>query len=149
MLGGLFRWLLERSDPPYPDERPPGRIVDPALRAALDGNESTAWYGSGPDREAIVAAAVPLRREGSPQGAVLLEQASEPILTLTNRALVRLMTVTLLATVVVALGLLSYATWLSLRVRRLARAAETALGPRGELRTAMPGVAARDEIPRA
>ena len=57
------------------------------------------------------------------QGAVVLEQASDPILTLTNRALVRLMTLTLLATLVVGLGLLGYATWLSLRVRRLAGAA--------------------------
>ena len=146
LLGGLFRWLLERTDPPYPDESPPGRVADPALRPALAGNESTAWYGSGPDREAIVAAAVPIRREGSARGAVLLEQASDPILTLTNRALVRLMTLTVLATVVVAFGLLSYATWLSLRVGRLARAAETALGPRGELRTGMPGLAAGDEL---
>ncbi len=56
------------------------------------------------------------------------------------------MTVTLLATVIVGLGLLGYATWLSLRVRRLAHAAETALGPRGEIRTRMPGAAARDEL---
>ena len=82
----------------------------------------------------------------APRGAVLLEQASDPILTLTNDALVSLMTVTLLATVIVGLGLLGYATWLSLRVRRLAQAAETALGPRGEIRTRMPGALASDEI---
>jgi signal transduction histidine kinase len=67
-------------------------------------------------------------------------------LTLTNRALARLMTLTLLATLVVGVGLLGYATWLSLRVRRLANAAHTALGPRGEIRSGMPGVAASDEL---
>ena len=79
---------------------------------------------------------------GGVEGAVLLEQASDPILTVTNRALVRLMSLTLLVTLVVGMGLLGYATWLSLRVRRLAGAAQTALGPRGEIRSGMPGAAA-------
>ena len=146
LLGGFFRWLLERVDPPYPPERPVGRVADETLRQALLGRDATAWYGSGPEREAIVAVAVPILSAAGVEGAVVLEQASDPILTLTNRALVRLMTLTLLATLVVGLGLLGYATWLSLRVRRLASAAETALGPRGEIRSGMPGARARDEI---
>ena len=135
LAGDFFRWLLEREDPPYPPEEPAGRVADATLRQALLGSDATAWYGSGPEREAIVAAAVPISGVGGVEGAVLLEQASDPILTLTNRALVRLMTLTLLATLVVGIGLLGYATWLSLRVRRLANAAHTALGPRGEIST--------------
>jgi len=146
LAGDFFRWLLQREDPPYPPERPAGRVADETLRRALSGNDATAWYGSGPDREAIVAAAVPIQSAGGVEGAVLLEQASDPILTLTNRALVRLMTLTLLATLVVGIGLLGYATWLSLRVRRLAGAAQTALGPRGEIRSGMPGAGAGDEL---
>jgi dedicated sortase system histidine kinase len=145
-LAGLFRWLLERADPPYPPERPAGRVADDTLRQALLGREATAWFGSGPEREAIVAAAVPITGASGVRGAVVLEQASDPILTLTNRALVRLMSLTFVATVVVGLGLLGYATWLSLRVRRLASAAENALGPRGEIRSRMPGSGAGDEI---
>jgi two-component system sensor histidine kinase ChvG len=146
LFGDLFRWLLQREEPSYPAERPQGRVADETLRQALQGRETTAWYGSGPEREAIVAAAVPIMGATGVEGAVVLEQASDPILTLTNRALVRLMSLTLLATVVVGLGLLGYATWLSLRVRRLARAAQTALGPRGEIRSEMPGAAAGDEL---
>jgi signal transduction histidine kinase len=146
LFEGLFRWLLERDDPPYPPELPVGRVAHEGLRQALRGQSTTAWYGSGPDREAIVAAAVPISGAAGVDGAVVLEQASEPILTLTNRALVRLMTVTLLATLIVGIGLLGYATWLSLRVRRLAGAAQSALGPRGEIRTRMPGAAAGDEL---
>ena len=146
LLGGLFRWLLEREDPPYPPERPAGRVADETLRQALLGRATTAWYGSGPEREAIVAAAVPIAGAAGVEGAIVHEQASDPILTLTNRALVRLMTFTLLATLVVGIGLLGYATWLSLRVRRLAGAAQTALGPRGEIRSGMPGAAAGDEL---
>jgi dedicated sortase system histidine kinase len=145
-IGRLYRWLLERDDPPYPNEQPAGRVADASIRRALAGEPATVWFGSGPDREAIVAAAVPIAGTSGVQGSVVLEQASEPILTLTDRALVRLMTFTLLVTVVVGAGLLGYATWLSLRVRRLAHAAETALGPRGEIRSDMPGARARDEL---
>jgi signal transduction histidine kinase len=146
LFGDLLRWLLQREDPPYPPERPQGRVADETLRQALEGRDATAWYGSGPEREAIVAAAVPIAGTAKVEGAVVLEQASDPILTLTNRALVRLMTFTLLATLVVGLGLLGYATWLSLRVGRLAGAAQTALGPRGEIRSGMPGTGASDEL---
>src|SRR5690606_16053204 len=79
-------------------------------------------------------------------GAVLLEQASDPVLTLTNQALMRLLTFTLLATFVAAAGLLGFATLLSFRVRRLARAAESAMGPKGEIDTALPGRTAPDEL---
>jgi signal transduction histidine kinase len=146
IVGGLLRVLLEREDPPYPPERPLGRVADDTLRQALLGRDATAWFGSGPEREAIVAAAVPITGADGVEGAVVLEQASDPILTLTNRALVRLMSLTLLATLIVAVGLLGYATWLSLRVRRLAGAARTALGPRGEIRSGMPGTGAADEL---
>ncbi|HZF28114.1 MAG TPA: ATP-binding protein [Gammaproteobacteria bacterium] len=145
-VGRLLRVGLRRDDPPYPAEQPAGRIAAPAARRALAGEATTAWYESGPDREAIVAAAVPLAGAAGPAGAVLLEQASDPIRTLSDRALVRLISLTVLASVLVALGLLGYATWLTARVRRLAQAAETALGPRGEIRTGIPGAQAADEL---
>jgi len=146
MLSDLLRFALQRADPPYPAEQPPGRISAAPVQRALAGGSATAWYGRAGARDAIVAAAVPIAGARGANGAVLLEQSSDPILTLTNQALVRLMSFTVLASVVVALGLLGYAAWLSLRVRRLAHAAETALGPRGEIRVAMPGATATDEL---
>jgi dedicated sortase system histidine kinase len=142
----LLRVALSRDDPAYPSEQPAGRIAAPAARRALAGESTTTWYGNGPDRESIVAAAVPIAGASAPAGAVLLEQASDPIRTLSDRALVRLMSLTVLASVLVAAALLGYATWLTARVRRLARAAETALGPRGEIRTAIPGARSTDEL---
>ncbi len=143
----LFRSLLRRDDAGYGTlEEPFGRLGDAALRAALDGEPATAWFRRGPEDSAIVAAAAPIRGPDGVLGAVLLEQASDPILTLTNRALMRLMTFTLLASLLAAAGLLAYATFLSLRVRKLARAAETALGPKGEIQVAVPGRGARDEL---
>lgn len=147
LAGDFFRFALDRRDPPYRGlEKPLGRIADAKLLQSLAGRPVTAWYRSGPDRDAIVAAAVPIMRDGRVIGAVLLERASDPILTVTNRALLRLMSFTLLASLVAALGLLGFATLLSLRVRRLARAAETALGPKGEIDPTLPGRGARDEL---
>ncbi len=145
-INDLFRFALSRSDPPYPVEDPPGRIADPTLRQALEGGAVTVWFGGRGEQDSIVAAAVPISEPDGRRGAVLVEQASDPILTLTNQALVRLMTVTFLTSVVAAIALLGYATWLSLRVRRLAQAAETALGPRGEIRIGIPDAAAKDEL---
>jgi dedicated sortase system histidine kinase len=143
----FFRYALRREDPPYAVlEEPTGRLSDPALRAALEGPPAVAWYRDGPDNNAIVAAAVPIRGRDGVLGAVLLEQASDPILTLTNQALLRLMTYAVLASVIAAIGLVGYASFLSFRVRRLASAAETALGPKGEINVVLPGSRARDEI---
>jgi dedicated sortase system histidine kinase len=146
LIEGLLRFALRRDDPPYPAEQPAGRIGDQELRGALEGRPTTAWYGSGPGQDAIVVAAVPLSAPQGVLGAVLLERATDPILTLTDQALVRLMTVTLATSVIAALALLGYATWLSFRVRRLSQAAETALGPRGEIRIGIPDAAAKDEL---
>lgn len=143
----FYRLILRRSDPRYESvEQPPGRLADATLRAALDGDSVTAWYARDPDASAVVAASVPIFRGADRLGAVVLEQSSDSILTLTNGALVRLMSVTLLATSLVGVGLLSYATFLSFRVRRLARAADSALGPKGEIHPALPGRRAKDEI---
>ena len=62
-----------------------------------------------------------------------------------NQGLVRLMNVTLIATLLVAVTLLGYATWLSRRIRRLSVAAEDALES-DDLRSSLPSAQSGDEI---
>lgn len=145
----LLRLILSREDPPYGGfEQPPGYLADAALRTALAGEPLTRWYRRGADASAVVVAAVPISGAGDNDvgGALLLELGSDSILTLTNEALVRLLGFTLLATVIAAGGLLGYATLLSFRIRRLARAAQDALGPQGDIHASLPGQRAPDEI---
>ena len=143
----FYRFILRRDDPPFAGfEQPPGRLGPGPLQPVLQGNTVTSWFARGTDESAVVTAAAPILRGDTLLGAVILEQGSDSILTLTNAALVRLLSVTFLAMLIVTAGLLSYATALSLRVRRLSRAAETALGPKGEIRTELPGRHAGDEI---
>jgi dedicated sortase system histidine kinase len=143
----FFRYVLRRDDPEYQSQQDQlSYIADPALRAVLDGREATVWYRQGAEVSAIVVAAVPVDPEDPRRGAVLLEQASDPIRSLTNQAMMQVLSMTVLIILIAVPGLLGYAGYLSFRVRRLARAAESALGPRGEINVKVPGTKARDEI---
>jgi dedicated sortase system histidine kinase len=143
----FLRLILARGDPAYTAlENPRGYLRDPDLRAELGGGAAVRWYARAGGASAVVVAMVPIIAADDTMGAVILEQGSDAILTLTNEALVRLMSFTLLACLLVAAGLLSYATILSLRIRGLARAADGALSPEGDIEPALPGRLARDEI---
>jgi dedicated sortase system histidine kinase len=143
----LIRYLLQTDSRPYSDvERVPGRITDATLLDVPAGQSAVAWYRGNLAQDAIVVAGVPLTSDEGFAGALLLEQESDAILTATNRALVRLITLTLGASLIAMLGMLAFATYLSTRVSRLAHAAEHALGPKGEILVALPGQRAGDEI---
>lgn len=143
----FFRYVLRREDDNHAGlQSRGGRVVHPALLGAVDGEPVTVWFSGDSEARAVIAAAVPIEHTGRRIGALLLEQAGDPVLTLTNPATRRLMTATVLVSLVAAVALLAYASVLPFRVRRLARAAETALGPRGEIKSSLPGNRARDEI---
>jgi dedicated sortase system histidine kinase len=122
-----------------------GREQQPYISAALSGRGSSNWFRSADTGRAIIAVARPVVHDGSVVGSVILQQSTGEILSLTNEALARLMSFTLLATILVALSLLGYATWLSLRIRRLSDAAELAL-ERGTDVISLPSSNASDEI---
>ncbi|MEL7311624.1 MAG: ATP-binding protein [Pseudomonadota bacterium] len=89
---------------------------------------------------------VPLRSGGAIVGGLVLRQPTDEILSLTSPQRTR-MTVTVMGiTLVIVLLLLAFATRLSLRVRRLSKAARTALDGRGHLKTELPGSRSMDEV---
>ncbi len=143
----FYRWLLTTPDPDYESfAAQDGRIEAPGLSDTLAGQPRSWWLKATSSPSAIVVAGQPVTAADNVIGAVLLEQASEGILTLTNEALTRLMNATLLASLVAAVSLLAFATYLSFRVRRLAAAARRALSARGELQTGLPGQGSADEL---
>ncbi len=124
---------------------PSGRERQVYVRRALDGEADESWFRSEGDGSAVVAVAQPIADDGGVIGAVVLQRGTDAILSLTNESLARLLNVTLIATIAVAIGLLGYASWLSRRIRRLSVAAEAALadpGPAVEL----PSADAGDEL---
>ena len=138
--------LLEKGDEAALAEPDPlGREQQPYVSAALGGRESGAWFRSSDTGKAVVAVAAPVTVGNEILGAVVLQQGTDAILSLTNEGLSRLIYLTLITTLVVAGTLLGYATWLSRRIRALSIAAEDALD--GEnLNTALPSALADDEI---
>lgn len=147
LTGRLYRLVLGNADPVYRElESPPGLLGDRELRRALGGERVARWFQRGAAMSAVVAAAVPIRNGSGIGGAVVLEQGSDAILTLTNVAVARLVNISVLASLVAAIGLLGYATLLSVRIRRLATGAQGALAPSGEISSALPSQRAGDEI---
>jgi len=122
-----------------------GREQQSYIVRALGGHESVGWFRSADSGKAVVAVAQPVIADDSIIGSVVLQQGTDAILSLTNQGLVRLMNVTLIATLLVAATLLGYATWLSRRIRRLSVAAEDALDGH-DLRSTLPSALAHDEI---
>ena len=142
----LYDLLLEKGDEAALAEPDPlGREQQPYVGAALDGRETGAWFRSNQTGRAVVAVAAPVVAGGETVGAVVLQQGTDAILSLTNAGLARLIYVTLVTTLVVAGVLLGYATWLSRRIRALSVAAEDAL-ENEDLDKALPSALADDEI---
>ncbi len=133
------------TEPAFAEPDPSGLERQPYITAALDGRSSESWFRSLDSGRAIVAVAEPVASGGSVIGAVVLQQGTDAILSLRNEGLARLMNVTIIATVLVAVALLGYATWLSRRIRRLSLAAEQAVEG-AAIRTALPSAESGDEI---
>ncbi|MEX2496513.1 MAG: ATP-binding protein [Woeseia sp.] len=137
--------LASGNEPELAEPDPSGREQQPYIRRALNGEAATSWFRSRRSGRAVVAVAQPVWSGNVQTGVVVLQQGTDAILSLTNRALARLMNVTLIATLLVAASLLGYASWLSLRIRRLSSAAERALDDE-RVRAELPSSQARDEI---
>ena len=145
-LSIVYNALVESGqDATLADPDPAGRERQTYIRDALEGRESVSWFRSTDSGKAVVAAAQPIAIADRTIGTVVLQQGTDAILSLRNQSLVRLMNVTLIATLIVAATLLGYATWLSRRIRRLSVAAERALEG-DKLRAELPSASSGDEV---
>lgn len=142
----VYDALLESgADAALAEPDPSGREQQDYTRQALQGDVATSWFRSQRSGRAVVAVAQPVWAGNVQAGVVVLQQGTDAILSLTNRALMRLMNITIIATLVVAAALLGYASWLSFRIRRLSGAALRALdGDR--VHADLPSTGAADEI---
>ena len=122
-----------------------GRESLPYVVAALRGEASETWFRSADGGGAVVAVAQPIESGNTIVGALVLQQGTEAILSLTNERLSQLIYVTVIATLVAALALLGYASWLSRRIRRLSIAAEDAL-ENDDLHSTLPSALDGDEV---
>lgn len=127
---GLIAWayshILRSNDYPQLDDwQAQGKFMTLDVKAALLGQIRTARYTKNDLR--IVRAVFPVQRGGEMLGAVIAEKSSADVVSATDGAFSRLIFWVIIVTLFVSLGLLLYASVLSLRIRRLSQAATDAM----------------------
>lgn len=154
ILTGLSRWLrpltrriLQPPSEDFDDALPEAAIAGGReVSSALGGVPDWRWRNTPDGRAVILSAAHPIWNGEEVVGAVVVEETGNGILTLSNRALEQLVTVTLIAFAIGALTLLLFASRLSIRLRRLRDEAEQAIDSQGRVNKLIAGSRAGDEI---
>ena len=152
ILNQLYHFIMyfsERSSPAiqFHQGRLTGDLVEQALGEQADTQPGgTAWYKPERSNRAIVTATYPVKANGEVIGIVVADQSSDAILTLTNYALNRLITLSSIAILLSAAGLLGYATYLSIRIRKLRDATENMISPDGIIGDSFTPSRANDEL---
>jgi len=137
---------------PRPREDFEDAIADDALAngreiaGALQGRPGFRLRNTPDGKAVIVSAANPIWNGDEVVGAVVVEESTNPILSVRSRALERLLALTLAVLVVAAAVLIGFATRISTRIRRLRDEAETAIDAHGRLAHLVTAQNAGDEI---
>lgn len=113
---------------------------------ALSGRPTSLRRKPSQGNAVVVSAAVPIRSSAGVQGAVLVEQTTNAILSIQNLALQRLFGVTLLFFAVTSLGLLVFASLLASRITRLRDRVEAAVSHDGRIIGPLHADGSLDEI---
>jgi len=147
VLHPFYALILHQPSEDFEDELLGAeRLSGSKVEAALAGGLETQWRLT-PDRRAVVlSAAHPIWNDERVMGAVIVEETTNAILTVRNRALEQLLNVTLAAFLLGAVTLFLFASRISSRIRRLRNQAETAIDAHGRVRGVVTSSEAGDEI---
>ena len=139
--------IIQRPSEDF-DEATPADVLSSGREviAALQGAPRTRIRQTADGKAAIVSAAHPIWSADEVVGAVVVEESTNSILSVRNRALERLLFATLAAFVLAGAVLLALATRSSWRIRRLRDEAEGAIDAQGRFTRVFSGSNAGDEI---
>jgi two-component system sensor histidine kinase ChvG len=116
------------------------------IQSALQGNTATQWRKTPAGQVSILTAAYPVIIDKNVKGAIAIEETSNSILILQNRAFEILINLSILAFVIATLTLLAFASSLSIRIRRLRDESDNAISEDGRVLANVSPSNARDEI---
>jgi two-component system sensor histidine kinase ChvG len=145
LLTRLYRMAL--GDQQFPVLESPtgtGRLASEEVRHALAGQAAATWYQSG--NQQVVRVAIPIEANSLPIAAIIAEQSTDTLRAMTNSAFSRLVSYSLAAFAFAGFGLITYASWLSWRIRRLSKAAEAAVDANGRITQHFPRSRSQDEL---
>jgi dedicated sortase system histidine kinase len=140
-------WLIQPPAEDFDDAFDEDSLVSGReVTAALLGAGASRVRNTADSRAVIVSAAYPIWAGDNVVGAVVAEETTNPILSVRNEALERLLILTLTVFAAVAMVLLAFATRLSGRIRRLRDEAENAIDASGHIGRLVTASTAGDEI---
>ncbi|HEX8989645.1 MAG TPA: ATP-binding protein [Rhodocyclaceae bacterium] len=143
----LLAWLIHPPARDFDDAFDEDMLAaGPEVTGALLGAGGTRVRNTRDDRAVVVSAAHPIWAADNVVGVVVAEETTNPILSVKNEALGRLVILTLAALGAVGLFLLGFASRLSARIRRLRDEAESAVDARGRIASLATASTAGDEI---
>ncbi|MGA7985600.1 MAG: ATP-binding protein [Burkholderiales bacterium] len=140
-------WLIQRPTEDFAEALPDDVLATGRdITAALQGTPGTRMRRTPDGRAVVLSAAYPIWNGDDVAGAVVVEETTNPIVSLRSAALQRLLLLTLAAFAGAGGILIAYATRLSHRIRRLRDEAESAIDARGRITRLAAGSDAGDEI---
>ncbi len=121
-----------------------GKDIDQTLR----GTPSASWFSLG--NQPLARASSPLSSQTKTTnaviGAIVAEQSTSAMADITNQAFSKILAYSFLASMFAAVSLVFYATWLSLRIRKLSEAATLAVTESGKITEDFPIFKSGDEL---
>lgn len=146
-LQPLLRLVLDQPSTHFQDDLSrTARLTGPEIDAALAGQPQSRRRSTPDGRAIILSAAWPIQSSGGVTGAVLVEQTTNRILTLQNRALEQISSITLVLFLFIGLAILGFASLLTSRIHRLSGRIDKAVTPDGRIQGRLVADSSRDEI---
>ncbi len=143
----FYRLLLDQPSSEFSDPLSSvSRLDNPAVTSALSGRAQVTWKQTEDNKTNLISAAHPVYVDKQLVGAVAIEETSNSILILQNRAIEALINMSLLAFVLTIGLLLIFATRLSIRVRRLRDEMEASVAADGRVQSEINSSRAGDEL---
>ena len=143
----FFRLILQQSLNEFDDDlSSASRLEDPTISSALRGEGATRWRPTENEQVSILTVAQPVYSEETVIGAVSIEETSNSILILQNRALEILISLSAVAFLLTIFVLLTFSTRLSMRIRKLRNEADNAITADGRINGQISASRSGDEI---
>ena len=147
LVRAVYRSLLKQPPKEFHDDLSmASQLKTPEVSQALSGTPATRWRNTSDERVNILTAAYPVMSKTTIVGSAAIEETSNSILILQNRAVEILINLSILAFLVTALTVFAYATRLSFRVRKLRDNADQAIGSDGRVVGVVTPSRASDEV---
>jgi dedicated sortase system histidine kinase len=147
VLRPLYTLLLKRPREDFDDALPEAVLSGgKEVYSALSGVPSSRWRQTADRRAVILSAAHPIWNGDEVVGAVVVEETTNAVLSLRNRAFEQLIAVTLAVFLLGTGTLVLFASHLSGRLRRLRDETELAIDAQGRVQRVLPAARDRDEI---